>query len=455
MKRGIAAWALLLVCVLAAAVIGLLAPLEAGKASREAAQLLPADAAWRAALPADPEAATAAYLARIPAAAQQRVNAYVDGENALQFWGWLAGLAVAGVLLFTGWSARLRDAIEARVRASGLRTALYGALYVLITSLLLAPLAVYSGFFREHAFGMSNQTLGAWVTDQAVGLAVSAVLGALAILVLYAVIRRAPRSWWAWGAGVATVFGALLLLIAPAVIDPLFNTYKPLAAGEVRDSILSMARANGVPANDVLEFDASRQTHRISANVSGIFGSAAIRLNDNLLKRTSLPEIRAVTGHEMGHYVLNHIYKALIIMGVVFVAVGLAVHHISSWLLARYGSRWGLRGLTDVASLPLLAAVFSTVMLFATPVTNNLTMSQEIEADIFGINVAREPDGFAEVALKLSEYRKVKPAAWEAFIFNTHPSAYDRVLMAMRWKAENRAVLSPTPATAPSAASSE
>jgi STE24 endopeptidase len=279
---------------------------------------------------------------------------------------------------------------------------------------------------------------------------VSAVLGALAILVLYAVIRRAPRSWWAWGAGVATVFGALLLLIAPAVIDPLFNTYKPLAAGEVRDSILSMARANGVPANDVLEFDASRQTHRISANVSGIFGSAAIRLNDNLLKRTSLPEIRAVTGHEMGHYVLNHIYKALIIMGVVFVAVGLAVHHISSWLLARYGSRWGLRGLTDVASLPLLAAVFSTVMLFATPVTNNLTMSQEIEADIFGINVAREPDGFAEVALKLSEYRKVKPAAWEAFIFNTHPSAYDRVLMAMRWKAENQALLAPRPAQASS-----
>ncbi len=450
MKRGIAAWGLLVVCLVVAVVVGLMAPIEAGKASRQAAALVPADAAWRAALPADPEAATAAYLARVPQAAQERVNAYVDGENALQFWGWLAGLAVAGMLLTTGWSARLRDGIEARVRAGWLRTAIYGALYVLITSVLLAPLAAYSGFFREHAFGMSNQNFAGWAQEQAIGMAISAVVGAVAILVLYAVIRRAQHSWWAWGAAVATVMGSLLLLIAPVVIDPLFNDYKPLAAGEVRDSILSMARANGVPAKDVLEFDASRQTQRISANVSGIFGSAAIRLNDNLLKRTSLAEIRAVTGHEMGHYVLNHIYKALIIMGVVFVAVGLLVHLITQAVLARYGARWGLRGLTDVASLPLLAAVFSTVMLLATPVTNNLTRSQEIEADIFGINVAREPDGFAEVALKLSEYRKVKPAAWEAFIFNTHPSAYDRVLMAMRWKAENQALLAPRPAAAAS-----
>ena len=146
---------------------------------------------------------------------------------------------------------------------------------------------------------MATQSFGPWFTEQLTGLAVTVVLLALVAAVFYAALRRVGASWWVWGTFVAVAFLVLLVLVAPVVIDPLFNTYKPVADGAVKNAVLTMAHANGVPANDIYEFDASRQTTRVSANVSGIFGSASVRLNDNLLRRSSLAEIRAVMGHEL------------------------------------------------------------------------------------------------------------------------------------------------------------
>jgi STE24 endopeptidase len=195
-----------------------------------------------------------------------------------------------------------------------------------------------------------------------------------------------------------------------------------------------MAHANGVPADDIYEFDASRQTTRVSANVSGIFGSAAIRLNDNLLRRSSLPEIRAVMGHELGHYVLNHIYKWIAAMSLLLLAGFLFTQWAMRILLARFGARFGLRGVSDVATFPLLVAVISVVAFAATPITNTLIRTQEVEADRFGLNLAREPHGEAEVDLKLTEYRKPDPTPLEEIVFFDHPSTRFRIHDAMRWR---------------------
>jgi len=192
-----------------------------------------------------------------------------------------------------------------------------------------------------------------------------------------------------------------------------------------------------VPATDILEFDASRQSTRVSANVSGIFGTASIRLNDNLLRRSSPAAIKAVTGHEMGHYVLNHIPKFIVEYGVLIV-IGLAA---VSWafprLQQRYGAGWGLRGVADPAGLPLLAMLFTLYAFLMSPVTNNIIRIEEVEADNYGLNVAREPDAIAEVMLTLTEYRKADPGKWEERVFFDHPSARQRIYAAMRWKAEN------------------
>jgi STE24 endopeptidase len=225
-----------------------------------------------------------------------------------------------------------------------------------------------------------------------------------------------------------------MLLVSPVLIDPLFNTYKPLEPGPVRSAVLTMAHASGVPADEVYAFDASRQTKRVSANVSGLGSTAAIRLNDNLLNRTSLPEIRAVMAHELGHYVLNHGPKMLMQFGLLILFGLLFCHWALRRLFARHGARWGTQSVADVASLPLLAAVFSVFMLAATPVFNTIIRTQEIEADRFGLNLAREPHGFAEVMLKLSDYRKPDPGAVEEFVFFHHPSARHRIHDAMRWR---------------------
>ena len=400
-------------------------------------RIRPVDDAWRAALPRDAEAATRAYLDRLPADVVARSNAYFEGGYWLQLWNWLAGLAVALLLLATKPSTALRDWAERRLKWAPLRDAAYGAAYSAAGWLLALPLTVYQGFVREHAYGMATQSFGAWFGEQLTGLAVGVLAGALVVAALYAVLRRAGAQWWLWGTGVTMAFVSLSVVVAPVWIEPLFNTYRPVPDGPVKTAVLAMAHANGVPVDNVYVFDASRQTTRVSANVSGLFGTAAIRLNDNLLDRSSEAEIRAVMAHEIGHYAMNHIPKTLVMMAGV-VMVGFLV---SQWamrrLLQRHSARWRLRpglGVADVASLPLLVAVFSTYLLLATPVLNTITRTQETEADLFGLNLAREPHGEAEVLLKLTEYRKPEAGAVEEFVFFTHPSTRNRIFHAMRWR---------------------
>jgi STE24 endopeptidase len=424
---------LIALCLLLATATGLAA--QAGPAPEGAPVAGRAGAA--AAGSFDPEAATRAYLDRLSPEEKERSDSYFEGGYWLQLWSFLYGLGVAWLLLGTGLSVRMRNLAERITRRGPLQTAVYGLQYVLLTALLAFPLTVYTGFFREHQYDLATQGFGGWLRDWAVGLGVGAVMTAIALPVLYGVIRKAPRTWWLWGTGVGALFLAFVILVSPVYIDPLFNTYKPLEDLAVREPILSMARANGVPADEVWEFDASRQTTRISANVSGFLGTMRVRLNDNLLNRTSLPEILAVMGHELGHYVLNHIYELLIELSLILAGGFAFVYWGFGRANARWGGRWGLRGIGDVAGLPLLGVLLSVYFFAMTPVLNTVIRSNEAEADVFGLNAAREPDGFAEVALKLAEYRKLDPGPIEEWIFYDHPSGRARIRMAMEWKAEH------------------
>ena len=385
----------------------------------------------------DVNAATDAYMAELSPAQRANSDAYFEGGYWLILWDLLVGLAVAWLLLGTRLSARMRNLGERITRWRWLQTAIYAVQYIVLTALLMLPWDLYEGFFREHKYGLSNLSLGGWFGEQAKGLVVGLILGTLALVIIYAVIRKATRTWWLWGAGVAIAFAIVVGTIAPVYIAPLFNTYKSLPDSPLKVQILSMARANGIPATDVYWFDASRQSKRISANVSGMFGTTRISLNDNLLKRSSPAEVRAVLGHEMGHYVLNHVYKGIVFFGIVILLAFAFVRWGFGWAERRWGARWGLRGVGDVAGLPLLLALFSIFMFFMTPVTNTITRTMEAEADAFGLNAAHQPDGFAQAAVQLSEYRKMHPGPVEEFLFYDHPSGWQRIHRAMIWKAEN------------------
>jgi STE24 endopeptidase len=385
----------------------------------------------------DAEAATEAYLARMSPEQRARSDAYFEGGYWLQLWGFLYGLGVAAILLGTGLSARMRDRAERWTRFRPLQTFLYAVQFILGTTLLSFPLSVYTDFVREHKYGLATQDFGAWMVDQGKGLGVGIVLGGAALVGLYAVLRKAPRTWWIWGAVVSLLFLVVGIVIGPVFIEPIFNTYTELREPALRESILSLARANGIPAEHVYVVDASRQTTRISANVAGLFGTMRIALNDNLLNRTSPAGVEAVMGHEMGHYVLNHIYELLLFFGLVLVGGFAFLRGSFDRVLARRGERWGVRGIADPAGLPLIVALFSIYGFVLTPFVNTAIRSNEVEADIFGLNAARQPDGFAEVALQLSEYRKMSPGPLEEWFFYDHPSGHNRIRMAMRWKAEH------------------
>jgi STE24 endopeptidase len=384
----------------------------------------------------DAQRATDAYLALIPPEQRARSDAYFEGGNWLQLWGALFSILTLGLLLALGWSARMRDIARRATTLPPLQTMIYWVQFVLYVTVVSFPLTVYSGFYREHQYGLATQTFGPWLGEQLIGLAVTLVLGGVGAIVLYAVLQRVGRAWWLWATGVVVAFEAFGALIAPVFIAPLFNTYTPLTDQRVREPILRMARANGINVDHVYVVDQSRQTTRVSANVSGLLGTTRISLNDNLLRRGSLEEIEMVMGHEMGHYVLNHVVKRLLELSLL-IAIGLALSaRAFEWLRLRR-PQWRIESSADTAGLPLLVSLLTVYLLVVTPLTNTIIRTGEYEADIFGLNASRQPDGFASVTLKLGDYRKVSPGPIEEFIFFDHPSGRTRIFTAMRWKAEN------------------
>jgi STE24 endopeptidase len=385
----------------------------------------------------DAVAATNAYMAQIPADKTARSDAYFEGGYWLILWDFLYGAVVALILLNLRWSAKMRDQAERITRFKPLQTFIYWLQYLILTTILGFPLTVYEDYFREHKYGLATQTFGLWMGDQLKGLAVGLVLGGLLVMLLFGVVRRLPRTWWIWGAGVSILFVIFSILISPVYIVPIFNKVTRLDDPKVVKPILSMARANGIPAKDVYTMDASRQSTRMSANVSGFANTMRITLNDNLLRRGSPEEIQAVMGHEMGHYVLHHIYKDILFLSIVVVLSFAYLRWALDWTLQRWGAKWQIRSIGDPAVLPLALLLFSIIFFILTPILNTQTRTTEYEADMYGLNTSRQPDGFAQAAIHLGEYRKMNPTPIEEFIFFDHPSGRNRIYAAMRWKAEN------------------
>ncbi|MFN2622025.1 MAG: M48 family metallopeptidase [Chthoniobacterales bacterium] len=383
----------------------------------------------------DPATATRAWLDTVPADKRARSDAYFEGGYWLILWNFLLSTAISIFLLASRISARLRDFAERRSRFKFLQVTLYAIPFLLLVYVLGFPLHVYENFFREHAYGMATQNFGQWIVEQMKFIAVNLIVTSLLLIGLYAVFRRAPRTWWVWGTIVAIIFTILGIMLSPVYVEPLFNTYKPLNDPAISEPILAMARANEIPVTQVFEVDASRQTKRVSANVAGFMGTTRIALNDNLLKRCTLPEIREVMAHEMGHYILNHSFKLVTYFSFFFLLGFLALRTFFQGAVNRWGERWGVSGIADPAGLPLLSLIFSTVFFLLTPVINTTVRVHEREADAFSVNTAREPDAFAMVALKLGEYRKLDPSPLEEMIFFDHPSGRARIRMAMDWKA--------------------
>ena len=386
----------------------------------------------------DVETATRAWLDTLQGPARAKSDAYFEGGYWLILWGTVVSVLIDGLLLRFGLSAKFRNLGERLFKRPAGVTWITALCYSLAGSVLTLPWSIYTGFVRERQYDLMNQGLGEWLFDMVKSVGISLVIFPLLVMAVYGVIRRFPKNWWVLATGVIAAFLAFGMLIGPVYIAPLFNKYTELPASPVRDRIVAMAQAKQIPSEHIYLFDASKQTKRISANVSGIGPTIRISLNDNLLNRSTPQEIAAVMGHEMGHYVLNHVWWGLLFFSGLAALAMFLLSRIAPALIARHGAKWGgIRDLGDPASLPVVGILIAVFSLLATPLTNTLVRVDESQADAFGLDTAQEPDGFASVAMKLSEYRKIEPGRIEEALFFDHPSGATRVRMSMQWKKDH------------------
>ena len=395
----------------------------------------------------DPAAATQAYLDTMSPAETARAIAYTQGGYWLILGGFVVSLVIAFILVRSGIIAGVARKLEGEKRATFLPALGTGFVYLLLSTLLGLPWSLYANWWREKEYGLNNQTWDAWLTEAAIGSAIGVVFGALLVAGLYALIRHTRRAWPLWGGALVGVVSLVGMVLAPIYIEPIFNTYTPAPPGAVRDAVVDLAHRTGTPDDKIFIYNGTKQSDRYTANVAGLFGSARVALSDAMFKKNAdMSEIRAVVGHEMGHYVLNHGLKGAGILAVLAVIAFWLVGFLFPVFKGLLGAR-NVRDIADPAGMPVLFAVLAFVGVLATPATNTLTRVMEAEADHFSMVHANEPDGMAKALIKTAEYRAPSPTPLEEFFFYDHPSVENRIRAAMDWKATHPARA--TPAAAP------
>lgn len=398
-------------------------------------QTIAVGADWYQRLPLDPRAATDAYLARIPAAMRERGEVVADSETDAFGLRLLTLIVVTIAICASGFAASMRNSAEHMSKRPIVVDALVALQYFVVLFALNLPVSIYAGFVTPHQFGFSGESFVDWLADHLVNWAVFTCFYVVGVLVIFRFIRRRPGTWAAWAIGVYFVLRALYAFLGPGVIEPLTNSFRPLADGPQKQLILALAHANGIGDALVVTDDASRQTRLLNAHVSGFGQTARIAVDDNTLAHTSDPMLRMVVAHEIGHFVLDHEIAAVItgtiVAGVGFVLVALAMR----LLVSRFGPRWSLRGMGDIAALPVFWGLYLLWGFLSLPVDNAISRVYEHQADMYGLNASREPYGMAEFMIHDADTSRLSPSAIEYALFYDHPSDAERVMTAMTWRA--------------------
>ena len=380
----------------------------------------------------DPQSATAAYIDAIGADALAKSAAYTVGNHWLLLWGLVVGIAVAWLIIRSG----LLERIDMRLgkRGPNVRAFLVSAIYFVLAGVLSLPWSMYEEWWRESSYGRSSQPFGDALGQSLLGIAISALLGGLFFVGVYALIRRAGKRWWVWSGALAVAGISAVLLVAPVVIEPLFNDYKPLPEGPVRASLTGMAAEAGIPADRIFVFDGSRQSNNFTANVSGLGPYARIAISDIALKGASLEEVRAVTAHEIGHYTLRHVWRSVLLFSLIVMVAFFIADRSYGRVAAALGSR---AQLSSPTSLPVVMVMMSLLFVLARPLVNASIRLGETQADQYSLETVKLPDALASALVKTAEYRYPRPHPVQEMLFYTHPSVERRIRMAMDWKAAN------------------
>lgn len=378
----------------------------------------------------DPAQATAAYIDSLGPEALAKAAAYTAGNHWMLLWG----LVVSAVATLIIVRLDILERVAAKLEGRGffLRTWLIGVAFFLVNAVITLPWSVWEEWGRERSYGRTSQPLSDFLMQDAIGIAITSVMGALFFVGVYALIRRTGQRWWLWSGGLTAATISAVLLLSPIVIEPLFNEYKPVPEGPVRAALLEMADEAGIPHDRLFVYDGSRQSNNFTANVSGVLGSARIAISDVALGEASLDEVKAVTGHEIGHYVLGHIWRQVVVLSL----LAMLLFFLADRLYPRFARTFGSKTeVGDPVGLPVLIFTVGLLGMFALPITNTMTRMGESEADAYSLRTVNLPDALAGALVKTAEYRYPRPHPVQEALFYTHPSVETRVRRAMEWKA--------------------
>lgn len=379
----------------------------------------------------DPAVETARYIDSLGPEALRKAADYTSTSHWLLFFDLVAVALVTWIIVRSGLLERLSAKLEKRKWA--LRTWLVCAIYFAVSWLIMLPWTIYEQYWFEKSYGRTSQSFGDYLMQGTIGMIISGVLGGLFFLGIYALIRKAGKRWWLWSGGLAAFAISTIMLITPIVIDPIFNEYKPVPDGPVRTALLKMADDADIPHDRLFLFDGSRQSNNFTANVSGVFGTARIAISDVAMKQASLDEVKAVTGHEVGHYVAGHIWRIVGLFSGLAIAGFFLADRLFPFFARSFGSQASVGNPTG---LPVLIFVVSLFMLFAQPAINAMIRQGERDADNYSLRTANLPDALATALVKTAEYRYPRPSVLQEVLFYTHPSVEWRVRNAMEWKAK-------------------
>ena len=372
---------------------------------------------------------TARYIDSLGPAALQKAHDYTVGKEWMLLWALLVAAVVTWLIVRSG----VLDKVERMVgeRWKNLRAFVVSMVFAVVSSVLTLPWTLYADYFREKSYGRTSQPLGDWLGQLGLAAAIGALITAVLLVGVYWLMRRTGRRWWLWSGGLVAIVSSILILLSPILIEPLFNKYEPVPPGQVRDAVVEMAGRAGVPPERVFMYNGSRQSNNFTANAGGVGSTARVAISDVALKNANLDEVRAVTGHEIGHYVLKHTW-----WGILFLSIGaIILFWLADLLFPRLARLFGSTAtISDPRGVAVLGFIVSLLGFLSAPINNTFSRTLETQADAYSLRTENRPDALSTALVKTAEYRYPRPSKLEEIVFYDHPSVEARVRTAMEWK---------------------
>jgi STE24 endopeptidase len=364
----------------------------------------------------------------VPEPSEKAVKYYNSG-NILWFVDLFWGLLIPVLFLFTGFSAKIRNWAQKIGKKWFFVIGIYLIIFTILTFIINLPLGYYEEFLRQHAYGLSNQTFGKWFGDSLKSLIVGLVVGFLFLWIPYILLKKSPKRWWLYVSILAVPFLFLSIIISPIWIDPLFNDFGPMKDKALEGKILALADKAGIEGSRVFEVNKSVDTKAVNAYVTGFMETKRIVLWDNIIAKLNERELLFVMGHEMGHYVLGHVWKTILFLSGLILVTLYAAYRVAGGIINKFKDRFGFDRLSDIASLPLIMLLTGVFMFVVTPIIMAYSRNHELEADRFGLEITKDNHYAATAFVKLQQENlgNPRPGVLYKLWRSSHPPLGERI----------------------------